>query len=304
MLDEIQISPAPLILITDRVIASNKIYLYVKRIDQIHKNISGNKWYKLKYNLEKAKSLGYKCILTFGGAYSNHIYATSAACNLLQIKNIGIIRGEEHLPLNPTLSFAKTQGMELHYIDRSLYREKYSQEFIYELKKQFGDFYLIPEGGTNELAVKGCSEIPSTIDIDFDFICTPVGTGGTLAGLICGINASQKAFGFSVLKGGDFLIENVKTLTEYFGNKGSTNWDINLDYHFGGYAKLNDELVRFVKKFEIDNNIQLEPIYTGKMFYGIYDLIRKEYFPEGSKIVALHTGGLQGLDGLKQRKLI
>ena len=266
-----------------------------------HPFLSGNKWHKLKYNLQEAQRQGKKTLLTFGGAYSNHIYAVSAAGNIFKFNTIGIIRGEEHLPLNPTLSFAQENGMKLYYLDREKYRKKNSLEILDELKKDFGDFYILPEGGTNQLAVKGCCEIIDTLNEDFDYICCPCGTGGTLAGLISGLKGKKFALGFAVLKGALFLKENVSSLVQDFNETHYNNWDINLDYHFGGYAKFDKQLLNFVYSFSSQNKIPVEPIYSGKMLFGIFDLISREFFKEGSRIIAIHTGGLQGLKGLSER---
>lgn len=190
--------------------------------------------------------------------------------------------------------------MTLEYLDRKSYRKKNSNEIIIQLQKKFGDFYLLPEGGTNKLAVKGCSEIIKSIDIEYDFVCCPCGTGGTLAGLISGLNANKFALGFAVLKGASFLKQNVHSLLKYSSHS-LTNWDVNLDYHFGGYAKINSALIDFVKRFTYITNIPIEPIYTGKMLFGIYDLTSKGFFKPGDRIVAIHTGGLQGLKGLAQK---
>jgi len=260
--------------------------------------MSGNKWHKLKYNIQEAKKQGKDTLLTFGGAYSNHIYAVAAAGKIFNYKSIGIIRGEEHLPLNPTLSFAKNIGMKIYYLDRTSYRKKYTLGVINQLQKKFGDFYLLPEGGTNDFAVKGCSEIISKINIDFDYVCCPCGTGGTLAGLISGLNGDKFALGFAVLKGASFLKENVQLLLQNSNGNSLKNWDINLDYHFGGYARTDSVLLDFVNRFTSHTKILIEPIYTGKMLFGIYDLASKGFFKEGSQIIALHTGGLQGLKGL------
>jgi 1-aminocyclopropane-1-carboxylate deaminase len=263
--------------------------------------MSGNKWHKLKYNLQEARKQGKDTLLTFGGAYSNHIYAVAAAGKIFNYKSIGIIRGEEHLPLNPTLSFVSDNGMKIYYLDRASYRKKNSPEIINQLQEKFGDFYLLPEGGTNDLAVKGCSEIIKSIDIEFDYICCPCGTGGTLAGLISGLNGNKFALGFAVLKGASFLKENVQSLLQNLNGNSLKNWDINLDYHFGGYARIDSLLLDFVNRFTSLTNIPIEPIYTGKMLFGIYDLASKAFFKEGSQIIALHTGGLQGLKGLSDR---
>lgn len=288
----------PLEEVKDPLLNERKISLLIKREDLNHRDLSGNKWHKLKYNLQEARKQGKNTLLTFGGAYSNHIYATAAAGKIFNLKTIGIIRGEEHLPLNPTLSFAKDNGMKLYYLDRTSYRQKNSPEIINQLQEKFGDFYLLPEGGTNEFAVKGCSEIIGKINIDFDYVCCPCGTGGTLAGLILGLNGKNFALGFAVLKGALFLKENVHLLLQNSNNNSLQNWDINLDYHFGGYAKMDSDLLDFVKRFTSLTKIPLEPIYTGKMLFGIYDLAVKGFFKEGSQIIVVHTGGLQGLKGL------
>ena len=293
----------PIQKIEDPLIKDSGIKLFIKREDLNHPEMSGNKWHKLKYNLMAAKEDGYETLLTFGGAYSNHIYATAAAGKLFGFKTIGIIRGEEHLPLNPTLSFAVSAGMEIHYVNRKTYREKNSSEFIKKLRGKFGNFYLVPEGGSNKLAVKGVSEIVSDIDIDFDFVCCACGTGGTLAGLITGLNGKKKLLGFSVLKGGSFLLNDVEKLIYESVGKKYTNWDINLDFHFGGYAKINSELVEFIQRFQKISSIPIEPIYTGKLLFGVYNLILNHYFSSGNTILVIHTGGLQGLIGMKNKVL-
>ncbi len=285
--------------IKEPFLAEKGINLYLKREDLIHPTVSGNKWRKLKYNLTEAKSTGHTKILTFGGAYSNHIYATAAAARESGFEAIGIIRGEETLPLNDTLAFAKSQEMKLHYISRSVYRQKGEVWFIEKLKEQFGEFYLIPEGGSNSLAVKGCIEIKEDIDIVYDVICTPVGTGGTLAGLITSHNEDIEVLGFSALKGEGFIEKEVRKLLT--GYRDNNNWKINSKYHFGGYAKIKPELVQFISSFHQKHGAVLDPIYTGKMMFGLYDMIDQGTFQQGTTIVALHTGGLQGIKGIEQR---
>ncbi len=279
------------------------VTLTIKREDEIHPYISGNKYRKLKYNLLAAEEQGFETLLTFGGAYSNHIAATASAGSEFGFKTIGIIRGDELVDKvsdNPTLSFAQKCGMELKFISRKDYREKSSPEFIVNLKNRFGDFYLLPEGGTNDLAIKGCEEILTENDNDFDYICTPVGTGGTIAGVINSTNPNQKVIGFSALKG-DFLKEEIAKLTT------KDNWSLLTDFHFGGYGKTSNELIAFINKFKEETNISLDPVYTGKMIFGLVDLIQKNKFKKGTKIIAIHTGGLQGIEGmnsiLKQKGL-
>ena len=291
----------PIERVNDPFITERKITLWIKREELNHPFMSGNKWHKLKYNLQEAQNQGKKTLLTFGGAYSNHIYAVSAAGKIFNFNTIGIIRGEEHLPLNPTLEFAQENGMTLHYMNREKYRKKDSLEILNELKKTFGDFYFLPEGGTNQLAVKGCSEIIDSLQEDYDYICCPCGTGGTLAGLVSGLKGKKFALGFAVLKGAGFLKENVASLVQNTDKFNYYNWDINLDYHFGGYAKFDKQLLNFVYSFSSQNKIPIEPIYSGKMLFGIYELVSRGFFKEGSIIIAIHTGGLQGLKGLSER---
>jgi len=300
LLDEIKNNPStPLQKIEDPITNEFGVNFFIKRLDLVHPEISGNKWFKLKYNLLEARAKGFETLLTFGGAYSNHIYATAAAGNIFGFKTIGIIRGEEHLPLNSTLDFASKNGMRIYYLDRSNYRAKNSKEILIQLQNKFGQFYLIPEGGSNKLAVKGCKEIVHDIEHVFDFICTASGTAGTLAGLVSAISQNQKALGFSVLKGGNFLNQNVSTLLNESKVDINGKWQIFTDFHFGGYAKITTRLIEFIRDFETKSGIALEPIYSGKMMYGIYDLIRKNYFPQGSNIIALHNGGMQGLKGME-----
>jgi len=287
-------------LLKDPFLKNYGISLSVKREDQIHPLISGNKWRKLKYNLIEAQNKGHDTILSFGGAYSNHLFSVAAAANETGFKSIGIIRGEEIQPLNPTLTFANHQGMKLHFISRSLYRKKNSDRFLKELRNKFGNFYLIPEGGSNALAVKGCVEMAEEINYDCELICCPVATGGTLAGLVAGLKGRRKLLGFSVLKGKN-LNQEVISLIEDYGVENFNNWSIDYNYHFGGYAKFKPELINFINDFRQRNNIALDPIYTGKMFYGIYAMIKEMLFKPGTRILIIHTGGLQGIAGFNQR---
>jgi 1-aminocyclopropane-1-carboxylate deaminase len=277
--------------------------LFLKREDQIHPFISGNKYRKLKYNIEGAKKLKFETILTFGGAFSNHIAAAAYAGKEFGFKTIGVIRGDElrdKIHENPTLSFAEACGMQFKFISRELFREKHTAQFLEKLKEEFGEFYLLPEGGTNELAIKGCEEILTEEDVNFDFVCCAVGTGGTISGIINSSKHGQQILGFPALKG-SFLNEDISKFVT------KQNWNIITDYHFGGYAKVNEALIHFINQFKKENNIQLDPVYTGKMMFGIFDLLEKGYFSKGSKILAIHTGGLQGITGmnmiLKQKKM-
>lgn len=290
----------PLQKIEEKFLKEKQISLYVKRDDLLHHFINGNKWFKLKYNLIKAVDNNINQLLTFGGAYSNHISSFSYSCKLFGFDGIVVIRGEKYHKLNPTLEFVANNGVNIHYISRKQYRSKYDDNLINELKNQYGDFFLIPEGGSNQLAVEGCSEIASNIELDFDYIVAACGTAGTLTGIAKSLKENQKAIGVAVLKGADFLIDEVRRLSQYL----KLNFEILFNYHFGGYAKFNDELINFIKEFYIKHQIILEPIYTGKLVFAVYDLISKNYFPKGSKLVLYHSGGLQGYQGLKKYKQI
>ena len=259
--------------------------LYLKRDDELHPLVSGNKWRKLKYNLAEARRLGHHTLLTYGGAYSNHIYALAAAGREYGFSTIGIIRGEDHRERDtPTLAFARQQGMHLHFITRHQYRNLGDVAFQQDLQHRFGLFYALPEGGTNELAVKGTAEIiPEIIQQSQwvpDYVCCAVGTGGTLEGLARSVTAATKVLGFAALKG--------------FTPPDSAHSEVLTDYHFGGYAKTTPLLLDFIRNFEQRTGVRIEQVYTGKMLYGIYDLGKKGFFRPGSSVVAIHTGGLQG----------
>ncbi|MCH2003117.1 1-aminocyclopropane-1-carboxylate deaminase/D-cysteine desulfhydrase [Acinetobacter seifertii] len=267
----------------------SSVHLDIKRIDLIHPQISGNKFFKLKYNLLAAKQQGLSTILTFGGAYSNHIAATTYAAHLFGLHSIGIIRGEElaNKPLNPTLEKAQSLGMQLHFVSRNEYRLRNNENYLQQLHLQFPETFIIPEGGTNQLAVRGCQEILSQSDLEqYDVICCAVGTGGTISGLIERSAPHQKVLGFSALKG-DFLQQEIQQWTK------KQNWSLTDAYCCGGYAKISPELFAFIESFEAKYAVPLEPIYTGKMMFGLFDLIKNHYFPEGTRILAIHSGGLQ-----------
>lgn len=268
----------------------NGIELFIRREDLLHPEVSGNKFRKLKYNMEAAVSEGHRQVLTFGGAYSNHIAATAAAGRIVGMQTIGVIRGEEiqeNYRENPTLKKAEEDGMRFKFVTRTEYRTKDSIAFLTKLAEEFGDFYLVPEGGTNEKAIKGTEEILKEEDGIYDYVCCAVGTGGTIAGIINRSFSHQQVIGFPVLKG-DFLMKEIKK----YVNK--ENWRLETAYHFGGYAKYNADLLQFIRHFEQDTGILLDPIYTGKLLFGIFDLIEQNQFKKDSKILAIHTGGLQG----------
>ncbi len=286
--------------LTGRVLEEKGIQLIIKREDLFFPEIPGNKWRKLKYNLEYAQSKGFASVLSFGGAYSNHLSALAAAGRINNMQTIGIVRGEEPNSLNPTLSGAIKDGMQLIFSDRETYRQYTQKQEWVRLRKTYPDAYIIPEGGTNLLALKGCREIVDDIPEPYDFVCCPAGTGGTAGGILCGINQTKNVLVFSALKG-DFLREDINQLTLDYNNTKYKNWSLITEYHFGGYAKHKVSLLNFMLSFYEAHKIPLDPIYTGKMMYGIFDLIKKDSFPKGSRIIAIHTGGLQGIAGFNQR---
>ncbi len=292
--------PTPIQPLEDPQLQSFGVNILVKRDDLIHPTVSGTKWRKLKYNIAIAKKRRMKTLLTFGGAYSNHIFATAAAGAESGMKTIGIIRGELMKPLNPTLSYAARLGMNLQFVSRQEYRKKDQEAFLMALEGEHGSFYLIPEGGSNGLALKGVSEMINEIDVNYDFICTPVGTGGTLAGLLQGLEGKKRALGFPVLKAPS-LESRIRLLLRKESGLNPSNFNLLQDYDFGGFARFTSGLIDFINRCRYEHHLRLDPIYTGKMLFGIYDLIRKGYFPTGSTVLALHTGGLQGIVGFNQR---
>jgi len=286
--------PTPIHQIQELQFEDKGVQLFLKRDDLIHPEISGNKWRKLKYNLIAAQQQQHDTILTFGGAYSNHIAATAAACRLVGMKSIGIIRGEElSKKENRTLRKAADDGMRLKFISRENYRRKTEAAFLETLGKQFQKFFLIPEGGSNELGIKGCAEIMNEVQEQFDFICVACGTGTTMAGILSATHHKQNVIGFPAFKSGEDLEKVLQQLLNTDNNT-ADSCELMSDYHFGGYARHTPELLQFIRSFKAKHQIELDFIYTGKMLFGVYDLIQKDFFPSGSKILAIHTGGLQG----------
>ncbi len=311
---------SPLQGIEDERLDAHQVRLFIKRDDLIHPSVSGNKFRKLKYNLLEMKRLGKQGLITFGGAFSNHIHAVAAAGQLMNVPTVGVIRGERPEGLNATLAFAESCGMTLHFVSRSAYRNK--DLIIKDLENHFPNYYVLPEGGTNTLAMQGAAEIvPEIIEqlgATPDYICLACGTGGTTAGIVSAATTLPKpinVLGFAALKG-DFLENDVLELlinaqkeqnTEgvlnekqcFFEQK--KHWSIQNDYHFGGYAKWTRPLIDFINDFKTQHNIALDPVYTGKMLYGVFDLIEKGFFPKNTTIIAVHTGGLQGIEGFNAR---
>ncbi|TDC69429.1 pyridoxal-phosphate dependent enzyme [Actinomadura sp. GC306] len=277
---------SPVVELADDRAARRGVRLFLKRDDLIHPELPGNKWRKLKHNLGPAREHG--TVLTFGGAYSNHIRATAAAGRIFGFATIGVIRGEEHLPLNDTLAYAERMGMRLTYLDRAAYRRKHEPGVLAALRDRWGGFYLLPEGGSNAAAVRGCAELGAEVP-GYDVVCCPCGTGGTLAGLAAGLAPGQRALGFSVLKGG-FLPAEVERLQRetYGGRRG--DWRVEDGFHFGGYARRTRELDGFITDFADRHGVVLDRVYTAKMMFGVLALAERGAFPEGARVLAVITG--------------
>ncbi len=302
--------PSPITQIHPPGLIDRSIELFIKRDELIHPVIQGNKWRKLKYNLIEARQQHHHTLLSFGGAYSNHLHALAKAGQLLNFKTIGIIRGEAPQPLNPCLQDMQNWGMHLSFIQRKDYRQKTSADFIKNLKRQFGSFYLIPEGGNNTAGKKGCAELLDELSADYDYICCEVGSATLFSALIQHNKKPQtQLLGFAVMKNPqlDQQIKNslsqilINTPGNVYGNAYcKTDWRIIHNYHFNGFAKTTPQLDAFIRHFKDQFNIQLEPVYSAKMLYGIMDLIEQDYFSHATRILAIHGGGLQGLRGFPQ----
>ncbi|MBO2008567.1 1-aminocyclopropane-1-carboxylate deaminase/D-cysteine desulfhydrase [Hymenobacter negativus] len=292
--------------VAEPITAARGVRLLLWRDDLASPDLPGNKARKLKYNLQLAREQGHHTLLTFGGAYSNHIAAIAAAGRLLSFKTIGLIRGDvptADAPLNPTLTQATAHGMVLHYLDRTAYRRRNDPDFIAEALTRFGPAYVLPEGGTNALALPGCAELVAEIraKVAFDALAVAVGTGGTLAGLLLGLAEQEQAVGVAALKNGDFLRQEVDVLTKQAVGQTFNNYSLQTEYHFGGYAKHSADLMAFIRQFQAEQGVLLDPIYTSKLLFGVLDLIAKGYFRRGSTVVAIHTGGLQAWAGWEAR---
>lgn len=279
--------------------AARGVRLLLWRDDLVSPELPGNKARKLKYNLLEARRRGHTRLLTFGGAYSNHLAAVAAAGRLHGLATVGLVRGEESRLLNPTLARCAADGMALHYLGRPAYRRRAAPGFLAEMQQQFGPAYLLPEGGTNALALPGVAELTAEIrqQVAFDALAVAVGTGGTLAGLLTGLAGAERALGVAALKNGGFLRTDIDALTRAATGQVFADYALATDYHFGGYAKYSADLLAFIRQFEARHGVLLDPIYTGKLLFGVLDLIGKGHFAPGSTVVAIHTGGLQAWAG-------
>jgi len=269
------------------------IDIKILREDLNHPVLQGNKFWKLKYNIEAVLKTEHRTLLTFGGAYSNHIHATAAAGKLSGIRTIGVIRGEEPKVYSPTLRFAVENGMHLHFISRSDYRQKENPMFIQHLKIQLGDFFLIPEGGSNNLGLRGCEEWGSRLAGTADIYCLAAGTATTAAGIAKALLQHQpdaQVWAFSTLKDGGFLKNDAEKVAGCL----LQNLHIITDYHFGGYAKYNNELLEFIHTMETQYHLPLEQVYTGKTLFGLLDMVENGLVPLDRRVCFIHTGGMQG----------
>ena len=296
MLTDADFTAPSLEALDDPILRARDIQLRVLRLDKIHPQISGNKWYKLKLNLQAARAQSAHTVLSFGGAYSNHLVALAAASKASGLRSIGLVRGEAPKVLNPALQFAKQQGMSLHYVSRSDYRHKDAPEFIAALEQRFGAFYLIPEGGSNLLGVKGCAEIARYLRWQREgaprLVFMACGTAATLAGVLSATPADCEIVGISALKGQDTLSPQVQGWLDALACVGEAQWSIKNEYHHGGYGKTTPDLNAFINAFEARNGVPLEPVYTGKMMWGLYQMLESGEIARGAQIIALHTGGL------------
>ncbi|TPG64500.1 1-aminocyclopropane-1-carboxylate deaminase/D-cysteine desulfhydrase [Hymenobacter nivis] len=285
------------------VAAARGVRLLLWRDDLMSPDLPGNKARKLKYNLREARRLGHGRLLTFGGAYSNHLAAVAAAGRLHGFTTVGLVRGEAAGAPNPTLARCAADGMALHYLDRATYRRRAEPAFLAEMQARFGPAYLLPEGGTNALALKGMAELAAEIrqHVAFDALAVAVGTGGTLAGLLTGLRGPETAVGVAALKNGGFLKDDIDALTRAATGQVFSNYALATGYHFGGYAKYSADLLAFIQQFEDRHSVLLDPIYTGKLLFGVLDLIGQGHFAPGSTVVAVHTGGLQAWAGWQAR---
>jgi 1-aminocyclopropane-1-carboxylate deaminase/D-cysteine desulfhydrase-like pyridoxal-dependent ACC family enzyme len=298
---DFSISNPPIEQLDCELLRRSGVALNVLRLDKCHPLVGGNKWYKLKHNLLEFQRQPELPILSFGGAYSNHLYALAAAGKLLGQSTIGIVRGELSEPLNPVLDFAKRQGMTLWPVSRGDYRRKQDADFLEELRSRFGSFHLLPEGGSNALAIQGCEEIAGLLQRETTaskrLVALCCGTGTTMAGLICGMDracssGNEEVLGVSVLKGDGYLKAEVEAQLRAVGCGNSIPWSVDDSHHCGGYARSNSELRGFLENFAGFSDLPLEPVYTGKLFYALFDLIEKGEIPSGTEVVAIHSGGV------------
>ena len=279
---------------------AKSVTVVVCRLDQMDEQIPGNKIYKLLENINAATEQGFDTILSFGGMWSNHLHALAQAGKRCGFNTVGIVRGHKG-QTTPMLEDVKALGMEVNFIAPKDYKHKDRPDFMAALAEKYGPFYSIPEGGANQLGVAGCqligAHIEKSVHADAEFVALAVGTGTTAAGLCCSLAASKTVIGAVVLKGMTDLDGDIDAFIQQQGRASHAELELDHNYHFGGYAKINIELAEFVTAFNGSNSFAIEPVYTGKAFYGIWDKIRRGQIQAGSKVVLLHTGGMQGARG-------
>ncbi|AZZ96873.1 pyridoxal-phosphate dependent enzyme [Pseudoalteromonas sp. R3] len=300
-MDKLDFPESPLQQITAPELDTAGVSLHIKRDDLLHPTIQGNKWRKLKYNLKAMAVENKRALVTFSGPFSNHLYATAMACKQFNIQGHAVIRGPQLDLNNPTIRMASACGMTLHAVSRKEYRLRNEPEYLAQLEQQFPDTFVIPEGGSNHFALAGCKELAQSLP-DSDYVCCAVGSGGTLAGMLEGLAPDCQLLGIAVLKGAQYLRDDIQRLNPQAS--GRTNWQLLCDHHEGGYGKFSAPLWQFCQRMRRDHALPLEPIYTGKLMFALWQLVAQGYFPRGSRIIAIHSGGLQGLDGLRYRGLI
>lgn len=274
----------------------------VLRLDLLDSLGCGNKIFKLRNNLDEARRQGFRRVASFGGAWSNHIHALAHVARDAGLASVGLIRGEATPELNPTLSEAQAAGMQLHFLSRSDYRRRTDGDFLAQLQQQFPDSYWIPEGGSNIEGVRGCMDIGAYVADDADCIVLPCGTAATLAGVAAAC-PDKRVLGIAVLKGAEYLEAQVRSYLQELRREGvidtvPDNWSINHDWHHGGYARVTVQLAHFIQRFEQMHNIPVEPVYSGKMFFALEQLLQAGEVSPLAKVTAIHTGGLQGLRGM------
>lgn len=300
--------PSPIQRVAYQPFERAKIEVLIKRDDLIHPAISGNKWRKLKYNIQEIEAAQKVGFVTFGGAFSNHIAASAYAGCLAGLKMLGVIRGEISDTQNKTLQFAKRCGMQLLSVSRQQYANKENPAFLIDLQAQFPDYQIIPEGGCNIQGVRGCIEILQEAHEPYDVVAVPLGSATTFTGLLCSGFSAREFLGFPAVKGGGYLASNVYNLFSATHNAGfvpcnlpQPQWRLITDYHFGGFAKVDAQLIVFINRFYRETGIPLDPIYTSKMMYGLVDMANNNAFEPGTRVLAIHTGGLQGVVAMNKK---
>ncbi len=284
------------------------VRVFIKREDEIHRAISGNKWRKLKYNLEAIKAANQNGFITFGGAFSNHIAAAAYAGYLAKMQMVGVIRGEDVDDKNQTLAFARKCGMQLHFVSRSEYAQKNTADFLQKICAQHSGLAVVPEGGANILGVKGCTEIWDEDDNEIDMVACPIGTATTFSGLVLSVPKNVALMGFTALKGGNYLRDDVHNFVQQAINGklvpstfSPPLWELEVNNHFGGFGKVKPELIGFMNDFYDKTGVPLDPVYTAKMMFGLAEKANNGAFKKGTRILAIHTGGLQGIKGMNKR---